>query len=388
MAEKSLKNGGIEKPDFLLTFCCNALDYEKYFRGIQSIIGKDVPIIGGSAIGIITNDVISYEGFSAGALIIESSRHRHHIAIAKGLNSSEKNAALKIADALPRSNDDRLLTILYDSIKKPGTSNSPPIINASSGLISGIESKFGTDVPIIGAGLLGDNTFNHTKQFCGSHVDNQSIIALLLSGDFKAYSIIMHGCTPLDGIYHKITKIDGDIIYEIDNKPIVKMIDEIYGHKEWRRERPVLLISIGVNCGERYDEPVEAHYINRLIMGILPEGNGVRIFEPDLEEGSEIQFMLRDTGEIVDSAKRNSQSLMQQIQSDGHMAVLGLYIDCGGRASAISNTAVEEASEVQNVCNKFGIPLFGFYSGVEIAPLLGKSRGLDLTGVLTVLTDG
>jgi hypothetical protein len=37
------------------------------------------------------------------------------------------------------------------------------------------------------------------------------------------------------------------------------------------------------------------------------------------------------------------------------------------------------------VFNQYDTPLFGVYSGVEISPLLGKSRGLDWTGVLLVL---
>ena len=45
----------------------------------------------------------------------------------------------------------------------------------------------------------------------------------------------------------------------------------------------------------------------------------------------------------------------------------------------------EEAAEVQQVMNRYNTPLLGFYSGVEVAPILGKSRGLDWTGVLMVL---
>ena len=45
----------------------------------------------------------------------------------------------------------------------------------------------------------------------------------------------------------------------------------------------------------------------------------------------------------------------------------------------------EEAEEIINELNKHNIPLFGFYSGVEIAPMLGRSRGLDWTSVLIIL---
>jgi len=49
------------------------------------------------------------------------------------------------------------------------------------------------------------------------------------------------------------------------------------------------------------------------------------------------------------------------------------------------HTAIEEASEVQEVLSHHKIPLFGFYSGVEIAPVSERSRGLDWAGVLLVI---
>ena len=67
---------------------------------------------------------------------------------------------------------------------------------------------------------------------------------------------------------------------------------------------------------------------------------------------------------------------------------MGIYINCAGRAAEYLQTDIEEASEVQKTFNRHDIPLLGFYSGVEIAPLLHKSRGLDWTGVLMVLAEG
>jgi len=207
----------------------------------------------------------------------------------------------------------------------------------------------------------------------------------MLTGDFNPYFRIMHGCTPLDGVYHRITKIEGPVIYEIDGKPIVEMIDELYGNQAWRRQHPVNLLTIGVNHGRRFEESNESNYVNRLITGALPNGEGIGIFEPDLEPGTEIQFMLRDTAKMIESAKRNSAELMEQIKADGREALFGMYIDCAGRTATYSNTTTEEASVVQEVFNQYNTPLLGFYSGVEVAPLLQKSRGLDWTGILVVL---
>jgi small ligand-binding sensory domain FIST len=197
----------------------------------------------------------------------------------------------------------------------------------------------------------------------------------------------MHGCVPLDGIYHTITKIQGSVLYELDNKPIVKIIDELFGSEQWHEEHPVDYLTIGINCGERYEKYNEDNYINRLITGIAPDKQGVVMFEPDLEEGTDIQFMVRDAQRMVESARENSNRLMEILEKDGKRPVLGIYIDCAGRAGEYSNTTVEEAWEVQKALNCRDVPLLGFYSGVEIAPLLGKSRGLDWTGVLIVLAE-
>jgi len=240
-------------------------------------------------------------------------------------------------------------------------------------------------VPIIGAGVIGDYAFNPTKQFCGSYVGSQSVVGVALTGSFRPYFRIMHGCTPLDGVYHKITKIEGSALYEIDGKPIVEIIDKLYGNQDWRNQRPVNLLTIGVNHGRRFGRPKEGNYVNRLITGILPNGEGIGIFEPDFEIGTEIQFMLRDNTKMIESAMKNSVELMQEIKADGREPLFGLYIDCAGRTATCSNTTTEEAAEVQEVLKQYNTPLFGFYSVVEVAPLLQKSRGLDWTGVLIVL---
>ena len=197
----------------------------------------------------------------------------------------------------------------------------------------------------------------------------------------------MHGCTPIDGAYHTITAIDGASILELNGQPVVDVINELYGNAEWQAQRPVVsLLTIGVNRGERYGTFDGSSYVNRLITGVLPNGTGIGIFEPDLSEGDEIQFMIRDSGKMIESARMNTEELLLQIAADGRTPMFGLYIDCAGRTARESNTLTEEAAKVQNLLNRQGIPLLGFYSGVEIAPLLDRNRGLDWTGVLLMLT--
>jgi hypothetical protein len=388
VAENAIKNGKIERPALVIAFCSGQVDHEEFFKGLQIVVGNQVPIIGGSAIGIITNESLSYEGYPAGAAIIESETIQLKVASADDLDKNEKLAGQKLAEKLSNSIDGRLLLIFYDSIKTAPTETTPPVINASPPLIEGIEETLKSNVPIIGGGVIGDYEFNPTKQFCGSYVDDQSVVGVLLGGDFNPYFRIMHGCIPKDGIYHTITRIEGSVIYEVDGMPIVDLIDNQYGNTDWRSQVPVGRLTIGVNHGEKYGDFKEENFVNRLITGALPNGEGIVIFEPDLKEGTEILFMLRNNKIMMESARKNSAELLEKIIANGEKPVFGLYIDCAGRTAKASDTLTEEASEVQDVFNQYNTPLLGFFSGVEVAPLLGKSRGLDWTGVLLVLVKG
>lgn len=385
-AGKAMAKAAIDRPDLALAFCHHDLDADEFFRGLQSVLGKSVPIVGGSAVGIICNEVISYRECPAGLAVIQSDRFKTRPAVAQDLDKDEQAAGAKLAEGLSMELADRLLLVFYDSIKVPGTSKAPPFLNASGPLIKGIEQGFQASVPIVGAGLIGDYQLSPSSQFCGSFVSHQCALGLMFSGNILPYHRVMHGCTPLNGSYHTITKMEGAVIYELDGRPIVELIDELYGGSQWRLERPLSILTIGRNHGERFALPEENSYVNRLITGCLPDGTGIGIFEPDFQVGTEIQFMLRDTVQMVDSAKANSAALMEQIQNDDREPLMGFYIDCAGRTAHYSNTVTEEAAEVQAIFNRHRVPLFGFYSGVEIAPLSGRSRGLDWTGVLLVIT--
>jgi len=387
VAEEALTNGSIDRSDFVMAFCSGGLAHTEFFEGLQTVFGRRVPIIGGSAIGIITPDTLSYTGHPAGAVAIQSDEIRCQIAAADRLSEDEKDAGRRFAQQIERTSEDRLFLFFYDSIKQPATQRSATVLNASSPLIDGITEVLETGVPIFGAGLMGDYAMNPAVQFCGTSVASEMVVGALLSGGFRVYHRIMHDCSPLDGIYHSVTKAAGACIYELDGRPIVPMIDDLYGDRDWRRKTPVDLLTIGIYHGKKYTGFEEGRYVNRLIIGALPEGEGIYLFEPDVEEGTEIQFMLRDTDKMISSARGNTNEVLEQILADGRKAQFGFYIDCAGRTASYSNTLIEEASEVQQAFNRHRCPFFGFYSGVEVAPFINNSRGLDWTGVLIVLAE-
>ena len=382
IAREIMERGRIAVPTTVFAFCSASVEAEAFVRGLRSVLGEKVPIIGGSATGIITNTHLNYEGFPAGALVIEERSPRFRTAAVGGLDRDEAAAGRELVRRLEPRGDEKLLFVFWDSIRQPPSENAPPELNASAPLLDGIFESLAPGVPVFGAGFLADYGFGPTVQFCGHSIEHQSAVGVLFTADVQPRFRITHGCTPLDGVYHTITRMQGDVIYEIDGKPAATVVDTLYGSRDWRNKTPVNLLSIGVNLGEKYGTVVEENYVIRLITGVLPESEGIGLFEPDLKTGSEILFMLRDSRKMMESARENAEDLMQQIRNDGHRPLFRMYIDCAGRAGRYANTPAEEAAEIQKAFNRHNCPLFGFYSGVEVAPFRSRSRGLDWTGVL------
>ncbi len=385
-AKLAVEQGNIENPKLVISFCSEHIDPNEFFKGISEITGNEVPIIGGAAIGVITNEHIDNNGYSCTTVIIDSKDLKLNIANVDELDKGENEAGKLLTQRFPPGIDKKLMLLFYDSIKKPPSENTPPLLNASPKLLKGIEEELKSNITIIGAGLIKNHAFQPAAIFTGSSIKYQSAVGALLSGGFDYYFCITHGCTPLDGIYHKITKIKEQFVFEIDGRPAIEVIDEIYGNTQWRKDLPVQLITIGQNYGDPYGEFSESNYVNRLIAGTLPNNEGIVLFEPDLHEGTEFQFMLRDGRKMIESAKLQCEKIMDSIEKDNKTPLLGLYIDCAGRAANFSNTLTEEAAEIQKVFNKTSTPLLGLYSGVEIAPFQNKNKGLDWTGVLLVFT--
>ena len=388
VAKAALENGDISAPQLVVAFCHGNVNHTDFYQGMRSVVGEAVPIIGGSAIGVIALDAFSYTGYPTGAAIFEAKRDdvRFGVASASGLKEDERKTGIELGRKVACTSSTKALIVLYDSIKMPANPTSPPIMNASSMLIEGLETGLTDIVPIFGGGILGDYTFQNTLQFCGNRIADQSAVALTIDGNLQVHYRIMHGCTPFDGIYHKITRSEGARIYELNYRPIVDVLDELYGDSEWQKQIPVQRLTIGVNHGERFGEHAEGNFVNRLISGVLPNREGIVLFEPDLDAGTEILFMLRDSQEMIWSAKKNTLDIFREVENAGREPVFGFYIDCAGRAASFSETVHEEASEVVEVFKEKETPLLGFFSGVEIAPFIGRSRGLDWTGLLLLFS--
>jgi hypothetical protein len=203
-----------------------------------------------------------------------------------------------------------------------------------------------------------------------------------MSGNVRMDTIIMHGLRPAGG-YHKITRSDGPLVLEIDGKPALDRIAELLGANAGRSpEQYPLWVTLGVNRGAKFGPFREDDYQNRLCMAIDPDRRALIMFEPDLTPGTEFQLMRRS----LDFEYMRRQVAALEARLDGRRPFFAFYIDCAGRAGALSGTAHEEAAEIQATIGA-RVPVLGVYSGVEIARVGDAPQPLDWTGVLCLLSE-
>lgn len=372
---QALENAPFSDPDFALVFCGGKHDPTEFLQGVNKLI-PDVKKAGGSSFGIISDDFVGYDGFEVGVTLFKSSSLTFDVFAIGDLNQDEFIAGQRLGKAMAGSYDgtEKGLLVLYDSSKQ----QNPPMLNFVTPLFAGLGESLPENLVCAGGGLLADMTLSTCYQIVDDQVLTQHAVAVLISGDCKIETSILHGCKPCSD-YITITKVEGPVIHEIDDRPAMDVIDELLG-KSLSPKEYAMNVTLGVNRGEKFDDFKESNYANRLTLAVDEEKKSLIMFEPDLKAGDEVQLMRRDfdadyIGDVV-------QELVARFEQSN--IVSSFYINCGGRAKPFSGVSFEDALEVRGALGA-NIPYSGFYSGVEIAKVGNQIQPLDWTGVLVMI---
>lgn len=372
---------GPTDPQLVLAFSGGKLDPFAVRAALRDQFGE-VPVAGGSAAGAISRAGTGYSGFELGLIAFDDPATAPRLMVARGLDQDERKAGATLGLAVREGvAPDGAVLLLFDSV----ASTQPPRLHAASSIVAGFNEGLGEmPVHLVGGGLLTDMNMSGAWVFDGEGVSKHVAAALVFPAGITAETEILHGCRPVSA-FMEITRIDGATVYELDGEPALKVIERMLGLPigGGRGQELSLVATLGQKQGDPYAPYDEKSYVNRLILSADAATGSITLFEPDFARGTLVQIMSRDNGLMLDSVRRGVQEINRGLA--GRDNLISLYIDCAGRASARSGSAVEEADLVVKGLDA-SLPFLGFYSGVEVAPFAGQqARPLDWTGVLTVL---
>jgi hypothetical protein len=343
-----------------------------------------VTIVGGSAAGAISHDAFGYSGLEVGALAITDARILPKVIVSRDLRSGEYETGFSLGRKLRReAPDDGLVLMFFDSI----ASASPLRLHPASAIVDGVQDGLGDKrINLVGGGLLTDINLGGSWMFDGSQARKHAALALVFPHRVTATTEVLHGCRPVS-TFMEITKIDGNVVHELDGRPALGVLEEMLGLRlaGGTADDLSLIATLGSKQGDPFAPFEENAYVNRLILGGDRASGAITLFEPDFQPGTQVQVMARDNELMLQSVRRGVERANAGMR-DGQ-SLFALYVDCAGRASARTGAFVEEADVVRQHLDRT-VPFLGFYSGVEIAPFHGKARALDWTGVLTTVRWG
>jgi hypothetical protein len=372
---------GDATPDLLLAFIGGRHGREAARGAITEAFGN-VALIGGSAAGVISPAGTGYTGFELGIIAFTGADVTPEIVATHDMLESESGAGHALGAAVQaRAVDGQTVMLLFDSVAE----TAPLRLHPASQLMQGFQQGLaGRVLHVIGGGLLTDINISDGWMIESGAVRKHAAAALIFPPTLTAATVILHGCRPVSS-FIEITRIDGAEVLELDHQPALNVVEQRLGLElgTTSGQQLSLVATLGQKQGDPFAPYDENKYVNRLILQANPANRSITLFEPDFAVGTRVQIMSRDNDLMLESVQRGVAALQTRIA--GTDCLLGLYIDCAGRASVMSGSPTEEAALVmETMAPEF--PMMGFYSGVEIAPFAGDySRPLDWTGVLSIL---
>jgi hypothetical protein len=377
--EALLMSGRSDPCDLVMLFSTVRHDARALMESVSGVVGTKARIIGGGAVGTITNKCFGYAGDQVGLACMWLDGVNVEIVTEGDINLGEFENGRRLGRKLLNAGVDpsTQMMLFYDAIDR---SQGDMRLMMATYLLNGMESEMGFLPDLNGAGMMGDYACSSMRQWVGNEITENHSMAVSFGGQVRIDSVIMHGCRPATR-YYTVTKAAGQVVLEINGQPALKFVHELLGGSISPENFPFFLI-FGVNKGkDKWGDFNDDNYASRLCLAVDPEHSGIVMFEPDMVEGTEFQIMYRSLE--LDYMKPKIEGLFDGLGD--RIPVFAFYINCAGRAAGYGGIDIEDAVVLQKTLAD-RVPVLGIYSGVEIARVLGRPRGLDWTGVLCMFS--
>ncbi|MFH1583445.1 MAG: FIST N-terminal domain-containing protein [Candidatus Falkowbacteria bacterium] len=339
----------IRDPELIIVFSSVKYDQEKVLAGISQISGQ-TPLVGCSDAGEIVTEGSKEKGVAI--MAIKSDKIDFVTAGGIMINGQPLEAGRKLAQEIKGKVRGKLngLMVLSDVLTGNGAD-----------IVRGIQEELSGDVLLFGGAAGDDFAFKKTFSYLNDKVLPSALVGVGLSGDFSIGIGVRHGWEPI-GLSMNITKSEGAVLKEVDNKPAIKIYEDYFGKKaEEIRKEPLAIMAITYPLGMKIKDSDEF-----LIRDpITVDDKGHITCAAEMPEGSEINLMIGSKDEAIAAAKKAAETAKEQLKGKAPVAIL--VFNCIARHKLFGRHADNEIKAIKSVLGE-NVPLIGFYTYGEIAP--------------------
>lgn len=234
-------------------------------------------------------------------------------------------------------------------------------VNGSE-LVKGL-NKINPEVIITG-GLAGDGPdFKNTWVIYDGERLEHHAVAIGFYGESVCFGHASKGGWDIFGPERRITRAEGNILYELDNHPALSLYKEYLGDRASELPSSGLLYPLAI----RDPSNKEANQLVRTILNI-DENNQSLIFAGDMPTGYYARLMRANFDRLIVSASEAGE--MAKINRIGNQnnPVLAIDISCVGRRLLLGERTEEETEATFDILPA-GSMQIGFYSYGELSPV-------------------
>src|ERR671911_1616042 len=359
-AEQALEKVGVDKPDFVLMFGSSGYDQRSLLGAVREITGG-APLTGCSAAGTINGDDADESNFSVVVTVISSDELQWHNGLATGLSAEPRAVGQQVAqELLPHLSSDTIgLFVFPDGL----TEN-------FDHFFAGLEENLPNDqfLPLWGGGA--GNNFNAeapTFQYCDEEVVSDGVSYALLSGEAQTAWAISHSVIPIGG-ERIVTRSEGNVIYEIDGKPVTDVLKEYLPEDALTDERDWLRYAISLAlCFRAPSYMKDEEYVVRGVPQLNLTDGSITV-QSDVEEGTSIWFSSRDKEKITTGFDRMATQINEQLGGENPKLVFQFECDTRGKMMFREQEKVELLKRFRQSVGP-EVPWVGFYTLGEIGPV-------------------
>lgn len=321
-------------------FICN----KKVFDTIKKIYSQAY-IIGCTTAGEIYKDQVNDHTLTVTSIQFEDTEIKF-FSSEVGDMKANYNKGLEIAKSIPTENLAHLFVLAEGE-----NINGSKIVE---GLVDGLP-----EYAKITGGLAGNgNTFKDTFVISNDYAKQNQIAVVAFYGEKIKIGYGSVGGWDTFGIERFVTKSEGNVVYELDGRPILNLYNEYLG--EYAKEFPAISLLLPLNvrsADNRYN------YV-RSVVGVDKENGSLRFFG-EVPEGYYARLMYGNSNNIIHGAMEAAENSLNSIHSkNGKVAIL---VSCIARRVLLNQMIDEEIEVVRNILGN-DVIFTGFYSYGEIAP--------------------
>ncbi|MEM8931875.1 MAG: FIST N-terminal domain-containing protein [Acidobacteriota bacterium] len=339
-----------EGTDLLLAFGATAvLDRRDLLDALRRAHPRAI-LFGCSTAGEIQDVRVHDQTLVATAVDFDSTGLRGHVVTLDEVGSS-REAGHALAEALTA--DDLVhVVVLSDGLHVNG-----------SELIAGLTLALPDGVTVSG-GLAGDGqNMGRTLVCFGGAVQERQIAAVGFYGEhLRVGSGSLGGWDPF-GPERKITRSDGNVLYELDGQSALDLYKRFLGERAAELPASALLFPLSLR------NPDGPRGIVRTVLAV-DDARRSMTFAGDLPEGTYAQLMKANFERLIDGAVGAARV---SLDGQGSAPMLALLVSCVGRKLVLQQRIEEEVEAVRDVLGE-GPTLAGFYSLGEISPFTPTGR--------------